>query len=167
MINEELLKLEHVLREKHQDIWESLRPGLENVSAPSADCATWFGWRDGQESSSGHTFLGSYRFVPYDEARDSPREVRDGSTLAQKVFLLIFARRSLYSWPLLIDGAGDGYYFSTMSHSVFYKFEGERDTVLSSFSVFVRILTSLASLGSPSEEELVEAELELLAQYSK
>ena len=85
----------------------------------------------------------------------------------QTLFLAIFARRTLYSWPLLVDGAGDGYFYSTLSRRVFHRFEGERDPFFPSFEGFVDFLVQLANMKETSVEGRIERELELLDQSAR
>jgi hypothetical protein len=156
------------LRDRHAEFHASLRPGVSPAFSIPGSVREWFAWRDGQSPDTETLFLDTYRLVPLEEARSQPRSARSTlfSSPAQAVAVVIFARRMLYSWPLLVDGAGEGYFFSTLSRRVFYRFQGERVRVFPSFEAYLDFLIKLAA-GKPSALGRIERELELIDEYAQ
>ena len=169
MLADKLKQFDTALRERHSEFHTSLRPGLSRGISMSSSVGEWFAWRDGQPHDTTTLFLDTYRFVPLDEARMQARSARSAflTSPIQAMALAVFARRMLYSWPLIVDGAGEGYFFSTVSRQVFYKFEGERDRAFSSFEAFLDLLIELATVSARTEQARIERELELIDEYAR
>ena len=169
MLATKIDQFDAALREHHDEFHTSLRPGVSpGVSLPRP-VREWFAWRDGQSPEAETLFLDTYRLVPFEEARSQPRAARSNlvSSPAQAVAFVIFARRMLYSWPLLVDGSGEGYFFSRVSRRVFYRFQGERTRVFSSFERYLDFLIELAGVPASSTHARIERELELINQYAR
>ena len=168
-LEDQLAELDEVLRERHAETYDALQPGLSLPGKPGA-IDRWFGWRNGEpmEHDGDRWFLDMYRFVSKEEGVGRARQARRLVLVhpLQAAALAVFARRMFYSWPLVIDAAGDGYYYHTRRRTVFYTFEGERDILLRSVSDFIEIVTRLAASGLHDVRSVVEFEYELLQQHA-
>ena len=159
-------QLDTVMKENWPEVYMTLRHGSDVGLSRSNPCQDWFEWKNGQEHDVVDLLIGRYRFIPFSEARASCSELRRGPAL-QVSALLIFAPRMLVSWPLLIDAAGDGYYFNTIRKRVFWHFEGSPDMRFRSFGVFVDFLIALLSISRGSERTLIEREIELVQKCTQ
>lgn len=169
MLAKVIEEFDTVLRTQHPALHASLQPGVSPTFWLPGPIGAWFAWRNGQPSDESPQFLDAYRFVPIAEAREQVRQARMClfSSPIQGIALAVFARRMLYSWPLLVDVAGDGYFYSTISRRVFYKCEGEQDIVFPSFVRFVECLIELATLTEQSGITRYEREFEVIDAYAR
>src|SRR5215831_8984642 len=167
MLAEKLSTFDSALRERHADVHASLKPGARPRTLLRNPAQDWFAWRDGQPRDTAALFLGRYRFVPFEEAQASARAMRVAMLHpVSAMATLVFARRMLYSWPLLTGSAGEGFYFSTWSWRAFYHFKGEQERVFRSFETFVDFLIELTAISGHTEIARIERELELLVEYT-
>lgn len=165
MRQDQLNCLEEALAREHAEVLSSLRPGGSRSYIFHRSLAVWFSWRDGQ-SPDAPLFHERYSFVGYGEARAHFRS-SVGGAFPHLFATLLFARHVLYSIPLLIDGAGEGYFYSYLSGTVVYRFEGESARSFCSFSQFVDYLIELAKIPASSGNAGIERELELLEEYAR
>jgi len=168
MLTEKLHQLDANLRRHHADVYETLYEGIDPHLREGDPCQAWFQWKNGQQSFICPLFIGRYRFVPFAEAQSQPRTMRRSiwRDPMGAIATLLFARRSLFSWPLLVDAAFDGYYFSRVSRRVFHKFKGERDRFFGSFELFVDLLIQLSDSPAQSSDQMAAREVDLLMRYS-
>jgi hypothetical protein len=169
VIAAKIKQFDEALRDHHAEFHASLRHGVSPGFSVASPVREWFGWRDGQSLDAETLFLDTYRFVPLEEARAQARSARSSlfRSPAQGVALVIFARRMLYSWPLLVDRVGEGYFFSIVSRRVFYRFQGERVRVFPSFEGYLDFLIELAAVSARSVQARIERELELIDEYAR
>ncbi|HEY7089490.1 MAG TPA: hypothetical protein VH518_15435 [Tepidisphaeraceae bacterium] len=163
-----LQRLDALLRKKYPAAYATLRPGVPGRLSPKHPCAAWFEWKDGQDHST-EELLGMYRFIPLQEAQDYPREMRRGlwTNLLSAVVILVLVHKALYSWPLLMDASGAGFYFNRVRGKVYYQLEGEQDRYFASFDQFVEFLIEFASTERRGNNEMAEREVELLSRYTR
>jgi hypothetical protein len=169
VLTDKITQFDTALRQRHSEFYTSLQPGVSLGFPIPSSVREWFAWRDGQSPDAEALFLDTYRFVSLEEVRSQARSARSNlfTSPVQAVSLVIFARRMLYSWPLLVDRAGEGYFFSTFSRRVFYRFQGETDRMFASFERYLDFLIELATVSAPSEQARIERELALLDEYAR
>lgn len=169
MLADKLKQFDTALQKRHSEFHASLRPGVSGGLALRGAVGEWFGWRDGQLPEATTLFVDAYRFVPLDEARMQARSARAALFMdpLQGLALALFSRRMLYSWPLMVDGAGEGYFFSTISRRIFYPFEGESDRVFPSFETFLDFLLELAAVSGRTLHARIEREMALMDEYAR
>jgi len=152
MFTEKLAALDALLQQKHAKMYASFNKGKDANSSLPASLSEWYKWQNGQNQESENLLFDWYRFYSSEEARQ------------------LCIAQTEYSLPLLTDDAGLGYWFSTLSHNVFYNWEECYDTsaqLFSSFDSFIDFLIEFADSPQQSIGEVFEREENLLKKYTR
>lgn len=162
-----LPQLDAALGQHQPKLAAMLQPGISISRYRGGNLRTWFGWKNGQPNNFQEVLHGRYYFVNFEDATAQLHHMRSSLWLSpvQALMLAVFARRSFYSLPLVIDAAGDGYYYHLNRRTVFWKFEGESDILFPRFESFVELLTELVSINPTPHDACGAKEWELLQRF--
>lgn len=152
MSTEKFAALDAILQQKHAEMYASLNKGKDANSSLPASLREWYKWQDGQNRESENLLFDWYRFYSSEEARQR------------------CVSQTEYSLPLLTDDVGLGYWFSTLSHNVFYNCEECYDTsaqLFASFDSFIDFLIEFADSPQQSISDVFDREEKLLAKYTR
>lgn len=164
-MSEKLLqKLDTALCEHQPKLYAALQPGISIPRYRHANLKMWFAWRNGQPRDSREVLHGRYFFATFEDGLAGLKHMRGAVWEGPLAFLFMvaFTRRSFYSLPLVVDAAGDGYYYHLYRRTVYWKFKGEADILLPSFDLFLKLLAQFASAparrdaGGTKEWELLQ-----------
>ena len=150
LLTKKIATLDAILQQNHAKAYSSLNKGKKVTSSIISPLHGWYEWQDGQSPETENLFFDCYRFIPSEES------------------LQQIVSATEYSLPLLTDGAGEGYWFSTLNRKAFYNFEvfyNKENFLFTTFDSFIEFLIELAKSPSQNTGEFIEIEEALLNKY--
>lgn len=168
-IKNQLETLDSLLSRNYPAVHVDLRDGVVAHSWRSSELNDWFAWRNGQSRESREVLLWLYRFIGYEEGRDSLRMLRR-ELIAHPLnglIILFLSTRLLYSVPLLIDHGGNGFYFDCIRNTIFHREHAERDRVFSDWNGFLVFLNELLETRPKGQSQMFQRMADLMNQHTR
>lgn len=168
-IQDQLRVLDSLLNQSYPAVHADLQDGILANVWRSTELSEWYAWRNGQARESQELLLWLYRFVGYEEARNTLRILRRDLILhpLNGLIILILSPRLLYSIPLLIDHGGNGIYVDRIRNTVFHREHGDRDRVFDGWEGFLIFLNELLELQPRGQTQMFQHLAELLSAHTR